>query len=162
LTMHRDTTVLVWDLTPSGCTLRKTLPPEVQDRLWADLAGRDGPAVYRAVWELADAPAQAVEGLRPRLRASLTGLAPRGERIRRLLAALDSDSFSRRESASKGLAELGTDAEPALRQALAEHPSAEVRRRTAALLTAGLRQRPPSPAELRLLRAVVVLERIGT
>jgi hypothetical protein len=55
---------------------------------------------------------------------------------------------------------LGERVEPALRQALKEKPSAEVRRRVGALLAA-LKGVPP-PNTLRALRAVWVLERVGT
>src|SRR5207244_1900686 len=77
-----------------------------------------------------------------------------------LIADLDSGEFTVRETAAKKLAEMGEPAEPALRQALAGRPSAEVRRRAEAMLTS---PRPiPSGSFLREFRAVWILERIGT
>jgi hypothetical protein len=82
---------------------------------------------------------------------------------RKLLADLDGDSFERREAAVKRLKELGLQAEPALRAALRAKPSPEQKRRIEAVLAA-LPQapQPPSAEELRQLRAVIVLERIGS
>ncbi len=54
--------------------------------------------------------------------------------LARLIADLDSDDFDRREAASKELAALGPQAESALRKALEETTSAEVRSRIGKLL----------------------------
>jgi hypothetical protein len=82
--------------------------------------------------------------------------------VRRLLADLDNDSFPRREEAMRKLRELGEQAEPELRAALKARPSPEQKRRIEELLAAppGVPP-PPLPEELRHLRALVVLERIG-
>jgi len=45
-----------------------------------------------------------------------------------LLAELDSDKFERREAASRQLADLGEEAEPALEEALKAGPSLDKRR----------------------------------
>jgi hypothetical protein len=58
------------------------------------------------------------------------------DRIARLLAELDDDDFAVREEASAELLRIGPPAEAALRKALAESPSAEVRRRARDLLRA--------------------------
>jgi HEAT repeat protein len=90
---------------------------------------------------------------------------PDPERLRRLLADLDSDEFDVREAAARGLAELGEQAAPALRKSREAAPSAEVRRRLEGLLAdAVLAGRRPvrSPETLRALRAVHVLEQVGT
>jgi hypothetical protein len=83
------------------------------------------------------------------------------KRIARLAAALDADTHEEREKASKGLVEAGAAAVPALRQVLAKPPSAEARRRASAAL-AKLTRDAPKADELRRLRSVEVLERIGT
>jgi hypothetical protein len=82
---------------------------------------------------------------------------------RKLLADLDGDSFEVREAAAKRLKELGLHAEPALRAALNAKPSLEQRRRIEPLLAA-LAETPQSLSaeDLRELRAVIVLERIGS
>jgi hypothetical protein len=56
------------------------------------------------------------------------------DRIARLIAALDDDDFAAREEATAELRRVGAPAEAALRKALAESPSAEVRRRARDLL----------------------------
>ncbi len=81
-------------------------------------------------------------------------------RVQQRIADLDSNQFAVRAAAAKELAVLGEVAEPALRQALDGKPSVELRKRVEALL-AGMRTAPPEET-LRSLRAIQVLERIGT
>jgi HEAT repeat protein len=98
--------------------------------------------------------------LRERLRPAVAAPA---DVTRPLLTDLDSNSFERREQASKHLRELGYQAGPALRKALEGNPSLEQRRRIEELLAALMSAFPPLSAdEKRGLRAVVILERIGT
>jgi RNA polymerase sigma factor (sigma-70 family) len=160
LTLNADCTVLVWDLAPPGWGGQEGLKAEEMEKLWADLASRDGPAAYRAIWALAAAPQPALAGLRQRLPAALAEVAERGRRIRDLVADLDNDAFDRRTAGSKGLAEFGAEAELALRRALAGTPSPEARKRLEELLSKG--GSLPSGEMLRCLRVVEVLERIGT
>jgi hypothetical protein len=80
-----------------------------------------------------------------------------------LLAELDSEEFRVRSRAAKELERLGEAVEPALRRALKEKPSVEVRRRIQQLLEV---LDPPHPEGvslplLRWLRAVEVVEWIG-
>jgi len=82
-----------------------------------------------------------------------------GKRIERLLADLDGNEFAAREAAERELTELGDRAEPRLRQALEDKPSLEMRRRLQAILAGPKRL---SADSLRTLRAIAVLERIGT
>jgi WD40 repeat protein len=154
-----DTTVLVWDVTGlgDGEGLRAVdLPPQEVEGLWADLGGDAGGA-GRAVWKLAAAPRQAVPLLRRKLRPAAADEA----RVTRLIADLDSDRFPVREQAAQELEQIGDIAEPALRKALASPPSAEVRRRAGQLLEK-LGGPVTAPGALRELRAVEVLEHIGT
>ena len=74
---------------------------------------------------------------------------------------MDSEQFSARGKAQNELANLGELAEPALRQTLANKPSLEVTRRVQALLER-LRGPVTRPDLLQSLRAVAVLEDIGT
>lgn len=60
----------------------------------------------------------------------------------------------------QALEDLGELAEPALRQALAQRPHLEVRRRLEQLLAKLAPDLPP--AQLQVLRALAVLEWIGT
>lgn len=56
------------------------------------------------------------------------------DRVARLIAQLDDDRFRVREAATKELKQIGSPAEKALRRALTESESAEVRRRAADIL----------------------------
>jgi hypothetical protein len=132
--------------------------PREMDALWADLAGDDAARAYRAAWTLVLAPRQAVPWLRERLRPVPSVDA---SRIARLIADLEDDSFAIRQKAMKELAALGELAGPALKKALADHPTLEMRRRAEELLQR-LEQDDPPPERLRALRSITVLERIGT
>jgi WD40 repeat protein len=163
-TGHEDTTALVWDIAPGvrQAEAGKGLTSAELDQLWADLAAEDAGKAYRAVWALVAAPAQSVPFLRDHLHPARP---PDPERLRRLLADLDSENFAVREAATRDLAGLGGDAAPALRKALEAAPSPEVRRRVDGLLTDALlatRRPVGSPQALRDLRAVHGLEQVGT
>jgi WD40 repeat protein len=157
-----DATALVWDLAPPGW--EKGAPagvprPDDLDRLWSDLADADADRAYRAAWALGAARG-AVDFLKGRLKPDAGDLATK---TRRLIADLDGDDLETRQAASRGLAELGAAALPAVADALADKPSPEQRRREQEFLES-LRQKPPRlPAEeLQALRALEVLERVGT
>jgi RNA polymerase sigma factor (sigma-70 family) len=149
----RDTTVLLW-----GATVRRPAAAALKaadlDAHWADLRG-DARRSYRAMAALAAAPAQAVGLLRDKLRPVA---APDAKRVAELIRKLDGDSFEERESAARELKGLGEGAEAALRKALDGELSPEPRRRLREVLEAvdGTQER------LRKLRAIEVLERIGT
>jgi WD40 repeat protein len=153
-----DHTALVWDVTgmcPNGkWSSRDARLDEIQ-RLWADLGSADGVRAYRALWAMA-AARQAVPFLAQRLRP----VAPVEEqRLTRLIADLDSERFTVRNQASKELRRLAELAEPALRKALAGETSLEVDRRLKVLLE---ECRAPSAEQMQVLRALEVLEHIGT
>jgi hypothetical protein len=61
------------------------------------------------------------------------------DRVARLIAQLDDDRFRVREAATKELKQIGSPTEKALRRALTESESAEVRRRAADILRFALR-----------------------
>jgi hypothetical protein len=150
-----DCTALVWDLTgQSGGDRRPARDPEA---CWADLAGADARKADAAIRALAGLP-QSVAFLDKQLR---TRAVIDAQRIGRLIADLDDDSFEARTAAGRGLEELGRAAEPALRKALEGRPSAEARRRIEGLLHQ-LDEPIPSGERLRGLRAVEALQRIQT
>src|SRR5262249_8822863 len=120
------------------------------------LAGEDGPKAYRAVWALASAPAEAASFLEGRLPAATDRDL---RRLPRLIADLDSDRLADREKAQQAPAQLGVQAEPALRQTLAHDPTPEVRRRVKALLARADVLR--SKEKVRRLRAIEALEHMG-
>jgi WD40 repeat protein len=155
-----DSTVLTWDVTRLMQQSR-TPPPKLDtgavQRLWSDLSGADAKRAYQAVTALAALPEQSVPWLAEHLRQPLP---PKPEKLSRLIADLDADEFAVRERATLELRELGDLAAPALRNALAQAPSTEIRRRIGSIL-AGL-DPEKSPDRLRALRAVEVLEYAAT
>jgi WD40 repeat protein len=155
---NNDQTALVWDLSPPAWNSRRPTRNQFE-QAWADLASSDASRAYQAVWTLVEAGGIATELLEDRLQPAS---AARTEQIRRLIGDLDDDSFAKREAASRQLAQFGAAAEPALADALANHPSPEVRTRIEALL----RQsdgavRPVTPEQMQISRGLIVLERIG-
>jgi RNA polymerase sigma factor (sigma-70 family) len=155
-----DTTVLTWDLTGldeprPGRAPR--LQPRVRETLWTDLAGKDASLAFAALRKLCACPEQAVSLIKERVRPQKP--ADPG-RLERLLADLRSDRFGRRQRAQSELARLGGLAEPVLRKALLDDPPLGVRQRLERLLT--LLRQPPPGGPLRELRAVEVLELIGS
>src|SRR5262249_28351428 len=78
------------------------------------------------------------------------------------IAALDDDDFATRKKAAAELEGLGELAEGALRRLVEDGPSAEARRRAEGLLEKLLGGGPASGELLRSLRALEVLEDIGT
>jgi WD40 repeat protein len=151
-----DGTILVWDLT-GALTATTDRPTDTESALWDSLADRDAAKAYQAMRRLAAAPERSVALLARRL---VVGEAP-GPRVARLVADLDSEDFATREKASRELARLGDLALLGLRAAESSGPSLEVRRRIEDLLPE-LEAPEPSPERLRALRAVEVLELVGT
>ncbi len=150
--------ILLWDLevsTWSGHKPKRELGPKGLASLWSDLAG-DARKASRALHTLAATPEQAVPLLRTNLEPASN---KKVQHIEKLLADLDDDSFRTREAASQELSRTCYEAEPLLRRALQGRPSLEMRRRLEALLA---QPRRPSKEALRTLRAIAVLERIGT
>jgi RNA polymerase sigma factor (sigma-70 family) len=157
-TSSQDTTGLVWDLTGlrAGGRLPADLSAGELAGLWANLEGADAAPAYRAGWQLTLAPRQAVPFLRERLKP-----VPRGdvELIDRLVKDLNSARFPVRQKATQELETMLDQAGPGLRRALEGKPPLEVRQRVESLLE---KLANPSGERLRALRAVAVLERMGT
>jgi WD40 repeat protein len=140
----------LWDLRPTEKAAYESAA------LWEGLSG-DGPAAYRALWALADAPDKAIALLREKLRP----IAPADpDRVRKLIAELDDAKFATRSAAQTELSKLGAQAAKPLREALAKAGSPEQRDRLSKLLNDI--QAAERPAELRNRRAVTVLMWIGT
>jgi RNA polymerase sigma factor (sigma-70 family) len=158
-----DTTALVWDLNPrraaaaTAARAKSTSDTKLAE-WWTDLTSTDARKAYRAICALAAAPGEAVPLLKERLRPVV---APDARGIGRLIADLDSGRFATRERATQELEQLGELAELALLKAQEGRSSPEVRRRVNGLLT-HLHGPARSPATLQALRAVEVLEHIGT
>jgi WD40 repeat protein len=155
-----DTTVLVWNFDGAAREQAKgRLTPAELDKLWAELASEDAARAYDAICRLAAFPAQAVPLLRERLLGGEVAVGPVGQWIREL----GDPQFAVREKASRELAKLGRQVEPELRRALAD-ASPEARLRLERLLAAlpGAGGKGHDPERLRTLRALEVLEQIGT
>jgi RNA polymerase sigma factor (sigma-70 family) len=127
------------------------------EQLWRDLADADAGRAYRAIGALVAAPRQAVPLLAGRVQPAEAADAAR---VARLLADLDSKRFAERERAARALEKLADSVEEPLRRALSGGPSAEVRRRVQAVLDK--LDVSHNPELLRRLRAVEVLEHVGT
>ncbi len=78
-----------------------------------------------------------------------------------MIADLDSEQFTVREKAMEQLRQLDERAEPTLREALKDKLTLETRKRIEELLE-GVRASAASPQRLRDLRAIEVLEYLGT
>ncbi|MDY3562865.1 sigma-70 family RNA polymerase sigma factor [Gemmata sp. JC673] len=152
-----DSMVLFWDVLE---LTRRTRPaarlgPSEWDALWADLAAADAGKAHAALARLTAAPAITVTAVRERVRPAPE---PDARLLARLVRDLDSEEFAAREKASQELARLGESAEAALKSAR-KGASPETARRCDELLT---KLAVPSGDRLRGVRAVEVLERIGT
>jgi RNA polymerase sigma factor (sigma-70 family) len=155
-----DSTVLVWDLTGhyrDGRSAPVELSPaELEDR-WNALGDADAARAFRARQTLALGPAdRVVPLLRERLRP---GPEADPKQVAAWIADLDSGEFAVREKAVRGLGQLGSQAGPALRTALAAKPSPEAGRRIQNLLD---ELEPSAKEPLRKRRALAVLEQLGT
>jgi hypothetical protein len=156
-----ENTILIWDVTgllPAIKVVTEKLNREELARCWDDLDGTDATRAYATLAVLSQHPDQAERLFKEKL-AAHPGMAL--ERLTRLIADLDNDDFQMRESASKELANLGRSAEGALRKTLDENPSPELKRRIQNLLDKPA-PKEDDPEQIRLLRAIEVLERVGT
>jgi hypothetical protein len=158
ITAGEDGTALVWDL-PGLLDAGRSRTVELTERqlqtLWRELASEDAARAYEAVQTLSRAPAGAVPFLSERVKPVSE------ERLARLMKELDSETFDVRAAAVRELAQMGKYAEASLRKLLAGKPSLEARRRAEELLEV-LADPVAMTEHLRLVRAVEVLEMIGT
>jgi WD40 repeat protein len=150
-------TILVWKM-PHEKPLPATQNADEADSLWQALGESDPAAAHRAMAGLAAAPAQALPLCKERLRP-LSKPLDRAQ-LAQWIAALDDDSFTVRKQAARELALAGDDAADALRQALHNSPSAESKRQMENLLAR--LEKGGDPERLRFVRALEVLERIGS
>jgi hypothetical protein len=154
-----DTTALLWDV--AAVTHRnpdKVVPVSAKEMeaLWQALADADAVKAYQAIAALVLAPGQALPLLKQRLQPTAV-VEPK--RLTQLVANLESDRFRVRQKAAQELEILAEQAEGTLRQKLQEKVPLEVRQRIEQLLA---KLEPPSGERLRGLRALEVLEHIGT
>jgi WD40 repeat protein len=156
--------VQVWDVSRVyGLVRPKTseLSAEECGRHWQQLAGDDGPAAYRALATLSVAPAQSVPYLKERLKPVSLVKLPAQDELDGMVRDLDSDTFAVRQRASRSLEGLVPAVIPYLRRAAQGKISLEARSRIE-MIVRRYEQRELTEEELRELRAVEVLEHIGT
>ena len=149
-----DTSILIWDLERLGLRDKREpveLDAKELDRLWNDLASVEARCAYRAMQTMLATPDKTITHLRSHL------LADTDRSIARLLVELDDADGRKRQSADAELTRLGRRIEPALRAALRDRPSLEMRRRVETLLLKVNEQQPDAEV-LRRTRAVHMLE----
>ncbi|HEV3145040.1 MAG TPA: WD40 repeat domain-containing protein [Gemmataceae bacterium] len=155
-----DCQMCVWNL--SGRTLvmkpASSMANEKIDASWAALLGSDGVAAFQAIESLASSPEQSLKLIRERVQSPS---APDIQRISLLIADTHSNRYAVRQKATAELEQIGEEAEPQLIQAMVNPPSQETRRRAEVLL-AKLETGKLTGETLRSVRALEVLERIGT
>jgi hypothetical protein len=126
--------------------------------LWDDLAGSDAKKAFRAIIDLTS---QADKSL-PWLRAHVKPVAPpETKQLDDLVAALDGANFAMRQKAMNELDKLGEAAASTLQKAVTTPISLEAKRRIEQLLVK-LERQNLSSSQLQQLRAVEVLEQIGS
>lgn len=156
-----DTSLLVWDITGRllvNPTPRIPLTSKQLENLWTSLGNADASKAFDALCRLAASPSGVPAFVISRIRSTF-----QYERVEveKLIVQLDDDQFALRESASRKLEQLGDRVESALRHALHCTSSLEQRRRICSLLER-LHTTTPNLDRIHALRAVELLERIGT
>lgn len=144
--------MLVWDLTSRAA---KRVSP--MSGLWKQLSS-DAEEAYAAILAMTAMPEQALLFLDRKLTPAREVDAKIAQG---LIADLASNNFATREKADQRLREIGQVIESYLQKALARKPGLEETRRIQRLLKA-IRKPDCSARQLSRLRAIEVLERIGT
>jgi WD40 repeat protein len=164
LTGSADHTVLVWEAQglPRPKPVAVTGLPERRLRgLWEDLADTDARQAFDALLALQAGGRDTIAFLQKRLQAVPPLTSGEREALEQLVADLDDPRYAVRARASNLLEKHGEFAVPVLRKALKPGVPVETRRRVE-LLLARLERFTPPAAQLRELRALAVLEYLGT
>ncbi len=150
-----DTTVLIWDMLDADRPAPANL---ALDKSWQALTTPDAVQGYTAILELAAASKDSLPWIKDRLKPA-ERIDPK--HIEGLIGKLDDGQFKIRQAATSELQKIGERALPVIDKALAGKPALEtqlrledVRKRVTGLLLLGER--------LRIIRAIEVLERIGS
>jgi WD40 repeat protein len=149
-----DAPAYVWDVSVPESPLQNA--SKSMDQSWAALADQDAAKAYTAVRSMIATPEKTLPYLKEHLHPAVP---PRSEMLVELIRELDDKRFAVREKAAKELARLDLQAVPAIRKALNERQSAQVRQALQQLLDKS--SGPVSESEaLQAIRAVEVLENI--
>lgn len=156
-TIQKTSTVTLVAFAAAAFSIAAQGPREVLQSSWDDLGSGDGAVAYRAIGRFLERPEKSVSFLGERLRP--IAAMPR-DRVRKLIAGLGSEQFIVRDKANRQLEDLRELAWDELEKALATGPELEVRRRIERMLEK--KELLRSPERLQTLRAIEVLEGIGT
>jgi hypothetical protein len=148
----KDVSIVDWRAAKPGTILAE---PALEG-LWADLASPDSAKGFKAIVALGADPGKAAKLIGDKLRPVPV---PKAEAVKTWVTDLGSEEFATRAAAEKELAKLGDAIEAAL-QTAAKSDSNDRRASANRLLAAATRRN--NPERLRALRAVEVLEYIGT
>jgi hypothetical protein len=152
-----DTTILVWSPGDLTAPLSAKLAQRELAECWKQLANPDPAAAWPALWRMQIAPACSLALLQGAIPVVPP---PDPRRVQRLLADLDAKVFAVRQKAEEELKGLGELASEAVRLLLQANPSLEVEKRARRILAE--QALDTEPERLRLVRAVTVLEQIGS
>ncbi len=153
-----DGTGLVWDVaTFSPVVSNVSLSADRLESLWRDLGGEAGKA-FAAAGELRSSK-EALAWLRDHLKP---GNAPEQKQLDKWIADLDDEEFDVRKKAALELSKLGELAVPTLRKVRDGKPSPEVLRQIEELLGKMKPDQAATAEDLRVVRGVEILERMGT
>jgi WD40 repeat protein len=155
---HNAGRLLLWK--PPPLPPRKPLPAEMDEAklrtLWHALADPEAKAAYQARWLLSAAPKQTL----PLFQKELRWVGVDAKQVAVWIAQLDNSIFKDRDLATRELEKLRDAVEGTLRKVLEQNPTLEMRRRVELLLNKV--NVPLSREMLRTLRAIMILEAIGT
>jgi hypothetical protein len=156
-----DKSVKLWNVSPpKSIAAQERLEARELESLWANLADTDAAVAYQSMGKLRLSSSEVVAFVQGRLQPAAADPAMQ-KRVSELIARLGDEEFAVREKASAELANLGRSAEGALRKHLEDNPDPEIRKRAQGL-AAKLQGPLQSPEALRAVRAVEILEEIGT
>jgi WD40 repeat protein len=131
--------------------------PDDADLLWATLAHDEPTVAWRTILHLTEQPSKAIEFFSRRLTPVQEPADAAG-----LIADLDSARFPAREVAMKKLLAYGESIQTIAARVLRDDISTEKRSRLETIQSTWSPDRSPPSADLRLLRALIVLERIAS
>ena len=156
-TGHADGAIHVWDIGPAWNALAGPAVKADPEDCWRDMAAEDPSVAFAAISRLAADPERAL----PFLRKHLTPVKVDPRWLAERLKELGGETFKIREAASRDLTEVAEAVETDLRRAMKEATTLEATRRLEKILQV-LPTLTPSAETLRSLRALTVLERIGS
>lgn len=160
VTASRDGTAILWKVPPVGPASQ---PADAKDpeALWKALGG-DAEQAYTAVFALIAAPQTALDLFKKNLKPAAGVSAEELATVSALVEKMGNEQYAVREEASKKLSAMGASAKDALTEALKGVKDEETRGRIEELLKAIAAPAPEGAGQLQGLRAVLVLERIGS